>query len=67
MGKTRGWGSLTPVFHGENYMTDLEKIRAKLGHCGMKWKPSAWLDTGIPDLNTVLGDREEGIPYGRML
>ena len=46
---------------------DLAAIRKKLGHMTMAWKPTEWLDTGIPDLNNVLGHPEKGIPYGRML
>jgi len=33
----------------------------------MKWKPTVWLDTKIPDLNSVIGDEEYGIPYGRII
>jgi len=33
----------------------------------MRWRPSVWLNTGLPDLNEVLGDREFGIPYGKIV
>lgn len=45
----------------------MQKIREAMGHVALKWKPSLWLDTGIPDLNCVLGHRERGIPYGRLI
>ncbi len=45
----------------------LQQIRAALGHMTMKWKPTAWLDTGIPDLNEALGDRDFGIPFGKII
>jgi recombination protein RecA len=45
----------------------LEKIRKKLGHLTMEWQENSWLDTGVPDLNQVLGHRERGIPYGRIM
>jgi RecA/RadA recombinase len=46
---------------------DLEKIRKKLGHLTLDWKPSEFLDTGVPDLNEVLGHREKGLQYGRII
>jgi recombination protein RecA len=30
-------------------------------------KTQDWLDTRVPDLNEALGDRERGIPYGRII
>ena len=47
--------------------SEVSKIRAKLGHLTMQWTPAAWLDTGFPDVNEVLGNRDKGIPYGRIL
>ena len=47
--------------------TDLQKIRKALKHCSTEWTPSLWLDTGVPDLNQVLGHRDRGIPYGRII
>jgi len=47
-------------------MNPLQLIRKKLGHLTMEWSPSFWLDTGLPDLNEVLGHRDLGIPYGRV-
>ncbi len=46
---------------------ELIQIRAKLGHVAMKWRPSLWLDTGIPRLNRVAGHVTRGIAYGRMI
>jgi len=46
---------------------EIRSLREKLGHAPMKWEPSKWLQTGIPDLNTVMGHRDLGIPYGRMI
>jgi recombination protein RecA len=45
----------------------LTAIRKKLGHVSMAWRPTIWLDTKIPGLNQVLGHRDKGIPYGRMI
>ena len=46
---------------------EIEKIRTKLGHLSLKAQPAAYLDTGIPDLNEVMGSRDLGIPYGRII
>jgi len=46
---------------------DLERIRARLGHLTLEWAPTEFLDTGIPDLNEVLGHRERGLTFGRIL
>jgi recombination protein RecA len=46
---------------------ELAKIRAKLGHLTMEWQPSKMLDTGVPDLNEVLGNRETGLTFGRIM
>lgn len=46
---------------------EVERIRKKLGHLSMKAMPPAYLDTGFPDLNEVLGCRDYGIPYGRII
>jgi recombination protein RecA len=45
----------------------IRKIRERLGHFTMEWSPAAWLDTGVPDLNQVLGHRDKGLPYGRII
>jgi RecA/RadA recombinase len=45
---------------------DLAAIRKSLNHLAMKWAPSAWLDTGVPGLNAVLGHETKGLAYGRM-
>src|ERR1017187_9999898 len=45
----------------------LSQIRAKLGHAQLEWTPNAWLDTGIPDLNRVLGHADKGLAYGRII
>jgi RecA/RadA recombinase len=50
-------------------MTDktLDAIRQRLGHFAIAWRPSTWLDTGIPDLNSVLGHKDRGIPFGPII
>lgn len=45
----------------------LKQIREGLGHLALKWSPTIWLNTGIPDLNCVLGHQDRGVPYGRMI
>ena len=45
----------------------LDQIRAKLNHCSMAYTPSLYLDTGIPDLNRVLGHADKGVPYGAII
>lgn len=45
----------------------LDQIREKLGHCSLRYSPSLFLDTGIPDLNRVLGHSEKGVPYGTII
>ena len=47
--------------------SEVEKIRAALGHNMFKWEPARWLDTGFPSLNKVLGHSKKGIPYGRLI
>lgn len=47
--------------------SEVDQIRAKLGHLTMQWEPTAWLDTGSPDVNDVLGSQAHGIPYGRIM
>lgn len=44
----------------------LDQIRESLGHMTMEWSPRFWLDTGVPDLNLVIGHRKRGIAYGRI-
>lgn len=46
---------------------EVEKIRKKLGHLTFKWEPALWLDVGVPGLHRVLGHKDKGIPYGRMI
>ena len=46
---------------------ELLAIRKKLSHTAMDWKPTDWLDTGIPILNTVIGHADKGLAYGRMI
>lgn len=45
----------------------LAQIRSKLGHLSMEWRPKDYLDTGVPELNQVLGHKVRGIPYGIIL
>jgi recombination protein RecA len=46
---------------------DLEKIRKKLQHFSLEQTPDTFLDTGNQDLNEVLGNRELGLSYGRLI
>ena len=46
---------------------ELDAIRKKLGHLAMTWKPREYLDTGLPDLNRVIGHSDFGVPYGTMI
>jgi RecA/RadA recombinase len=45
----------------------LAQVRKALKHMTMDWAPSIWMDTGIPDLNCVIGHKTRGMPYGRIL
>lgn len=45
----------------------LQAIRKKLKHCTLAWQPTLWLDTGIPELNCVIGHRDKGLPYGSVV
>jgi recombination protein RecA len=45
----------------------LTAIRKKLGHVSLAWRPKFWLDTKIPGLNQVIGHRDKGVPYGRVM
>lgn len=50
---------------------DLKAIRAKLNHLAMEWEPTVYLNTEpyvkTSDLNTVMGHKTLGIPYGIMI
>jgi len=46
--------------------SEVERIRKELRHSRMEWLPQAWLDTGYPALNNVLGC-EKGIPFGKII
>jgi RecA/RadA recombinase len=50
-----------------NANKELTAIRGALKHVAMKWTPALWLNTKIPELNTVLGHTDKGMPYGRMI
>jgi RecA/RadA recombinase len=43
------------------------KIQRLLGFSTFEPEQRYWLDTGSPDLNAVLGSRELGIPYGKII
>jgi len=45
----------------------IELIRNKLNHFSLERKITEWLDTGSRYLNSVLGKRKLGIPWGRIL
>lgn len=47
--------------------SELIAIRKGLSRFAMKWKPSSWLNTGIADLNNVMGHRNRGLAYGRII
>lgn len=46
---------------------DLEKIRSKLKHFSLEQTPDTYLNTGNEDLNEVLGNRELGLSFGRLI
>ena len=46
---------------------ELDAIRKKLGHLSLYKKPSKYLDTGLPELNRVVGHCDLGIPYGKVI
>lgn len=45
----------------------LVQVRGELGHVAFDWKEELYLDTGVPELNEILGDPNLGIPYGRII
>lgn len=45
----------------------LKKIREALGHKTLEWTPTLWLDTGVPELNNVIGHADLGLPYGKIV
>jgi len=45
----------------------LSQVRRRLKHVELEWTPQAYLDTGNPMLNNVLGHPDLGIPYGRVM
>lgn len=45
---------------------DVKAIREKLGHMALDWTPTEYLNTGIEDLNAVLGHKTRGLAYGRI-
>ena len=47
--------------------SDIARIRKKLKHNVLEPRTPAWLDTGAPSLNAVLGSESAGVPYGRVL
>ena len=46
---------------------EMDAIRKKLKHLTEDKQPTLWLNTGSKDLNAVLGSKELGVPYGRMI
>ena len=46
---------------------EIDLIRDKMGHFSLERKVTRWLDTGSKWLNSVLGKRKLGIPWGRIL
>lgn len=45
----------------------LERIREKMGHLTHERPARVYLDTGSPELNAVLGEREAGIAFGKII
>lgn len=45
---------------------ELALIRKKLKHFTLERQVRYWLDTGSPRLNSALGSKEKGLPYGKM-
>lgn len=44
----------------------VQRVRKKLKHYTAEKVPEYWLDTGSPALNSALGSRDKGLPYGKM-
>lgn len=44
-----------------------QRIDELLGHSAFEPEQRYWLDTGDKDLNAVLGSRDLGIPYGKLI
>lgn len=44
----------------------MAQIHQELGQVVFDWTESYWLDTGNRELNTVMGDPDKGLPYGRI-
>lgn len=45
---------------------ELELIQKELGHLTLDNLPVFWLNTGSPKLNSVLGSKDMGLPYGKV-
>lgn len=46
---------------------EMELIRLKLNRFTLEPKVSKWLDTGSEEINSVLGTKLKGIPWGRLI
>ena len=44
----------------------LSAVRRKMKHCTLTSTPKLWINTKIPELNQVIGHKDQGIAYGRM-
>jgi RecA/RadA recombinase len=51
---------------GSGAKTEVEQIRAALGHLTFKAPPPAWLNIGDKRVHSVFGDDELGLPYGKV-
>lgn len=45
----------------------MAEVRRKLKHESDGWKPKRFLDLGDPELNGVFGNRDIGLPYGKIV
>lgn len=46
---------------------EVERLRSRLKHLTFQSRPTAYFDTGSPELNEVFGHPEHGIPWGRLI
>lgn len=44
----------------------VQRLRKKLKHYTAEKEPDFWMDTGSRELNSVLGHKRKGIPYGKI-
>lgn len=51
----------------QSAVAQIEYLKKRLGYATFAKPPEAWLKTGSKSLNSVLGSRDKGIPYGKII